>query len=165
MLIVTIVVEGRWSGSSSPLRRLHKKTDYREDRMIVVTINNIWLKSYLSFVKWVADKMRSLNTLAIALNGKYYFSEKNIKNHSCFLSDILGSLSSTLTIQTNLSLSESSIIPAISEGIVVLNDLDFGFCRITLDVTSNNFILSYLSFVINIFVNILYILYPQSIEI
>lgn len=142
--------------------------------MIVVTINNLWLKCYLNIcimqkcvftdVHLVADKMRSSNVLAIALNGVNYFLEKNIKNHSCFLSDILGSLSSTLTTQINLSLSESSIIPAISEGIVVLNDFDLGFCRIMLDVTSNNFIISFLSFVINIFVNILYIFYPQTIK-
>ncbi len=130
-----------------------------------VTINNIWLKCYLKFYKIVADGMRGSQVLAIALNKLYGVLIKNIKIYSSFLSVIVGSLFSTPTIQTNLSLSVSSIIPAISEGIVVLNDLDFGFCLIILDVTSNNFILSFLSFVVNIFVNMLYIFYPHSLKI
>lgn len=129
-----------------------------------VTINNIWLKCYLKFYKIVPAKMGGSYVLAIALNGVKSAFEKNIKNYSNFLSVIVGSLFSTPTIQTNLSSSVISIIPAISEGIVVLNDLDLGFCLIILDVTSNNFILSFLSFVINVFVNILYIFYPQSLE-
>ena len=133
--------------------------------MISVTIYYIWLKCYLNFNKIVSDGKRSYTILAVALNSFYYFLEKNIRNYSCFLSDILGSLSSTLTTHTNLFESESSIIPAISEGIVVLNDFDFGFCRIMLDVTSNNFMLSFLSFVINIFDNILYIIYPQTTKL
>ena len=148
--------------ATPPICLVTQKKTTREDRMIVVTINNIWLKCYLKFYKIVPAKMGgSNNVLAIALNGKYYFFEKNIKNQFCFLIDIFGSLSSTLTTQTNFSSSESSMIPAISEGMVVLNDFDFGFCRMILDVTSNNFILSFLSFVINIFVKILYIFYPQ----
>ena len=129
-----------------------------------VTINNIWLKCYLKFYKIVPAKMGGSYVLVIALNGVKSAFEKNIKNYSNFLSVIVGSLFSTPTIQTNLSSSVISIIPAISEGIVVLNDLDLGFCLIILDVTSNNFILSFLSFVINVFVNILYIFYPQSLE-
>lgn len=129
-----------------------------------VTINNIWLKCYLKFYKIVPAKMGGSYALAIALNGIKLIFEKNIKNYLSFCSVIVGSLFSTPTTQTNLSSSLSSIMPAISEGIVVLNDLDFGFCLIIFDVTSNNFILSFLSFVINIFVNILYIFYPQNLK-
>lgn len=133
--------------------------------MLRVTISNIWLKCYLNFYKIVADRMRGSQQLAIALNGVYLVLVKNIKIYSSFLRVIVGSLFSTPTIQTNLSLSVISMMPAISDGIVVLNDFDFGFCLIIFDVTSNNFILSFLSFVVNIFVNILYIFYPHSLEI
>lgn len=132
--------------------------------MNLVTIYNLWSKCYLNFYKIVAEKMRNFTYLAWAINHKYLFFEKNFKKNYTFLSDIFGSLSSTLTTHINLSLSLSSIIPAISEGIVVLNDFERGFCRIIFDSTSNNFIISYLSFVINIFVNILYIFYPQYIK-
>lgn len=143
--------------------RLHKKQVTGKDEMNLVTIHYLWFKSYLNFIKWVADGMRGYYGLAIALNKLYGVSSKKInkKIHSTFSSVIFGLLSSTLTTHANLSSSDSSIIPAISEGIVVLNDLDLGFCRIILEVTSNNFIISFLSFVVNIFVNKVYIFYPQ----
>lgn len=141
-----------------------QKQDTGKDEMNLVTINNIWLKCYLKFYEIVPAKMGGYNTLAIALNGVLLVLGKNLKNYCTFLSDIFGSLFSTLTTHANLSLSVNSIIPAISEGIVVLNDFERGFCRIILDSTSNNFIVSYLSFVINIFVNILYIFCPQSLK-
>ena len=137
-----------------------------------VTNSYIWLKYYLSFYlfakaniknfKIVANGMRGYNSLAIALNDFYSVSKKNINEtvYSFFMLIIM-SLSSADTSQFILSPLESSKIPAISEGIVVLKDFERGFCCITFDFTSNNFIHSFLSFVINIFVNILYIFYPQ----
>lgn len=132
--------------------------------MFVVTINNLWLKCYLKLCKIVPVEMGSLYILAVALKHRYLIFEKNIKKYYNFLRVIIGSLFSTPTSQTNLSLSVNSIMPAISEGMVVLNDFDLGFCRIIFDSTSNNFILSYLSFIINIVDNILYIFYPHSIK-
>ena len=131
-----------------------KNKTTRVDSMNSVTIYYIWLKCYLNLFNIVAAGMRGCNQLAIALNKILLFLEKNIRNYSDFLSIITGSLSLTLTSQTNFCSSESSIIPAISDGIVVLNDFERGFCRIIFDFTSNNFIHSYLSFVINIFDNI-----------
>ena len=129
--------------------------------MNLVTINNIWLKCYLNFNKIVADGMRSTNELVVALNDFYFVLEKNNKRNYSFFRVILISLLLVFTSQTSLSSSVNSRMPAISEGIVVLNDFDFGFCSMTLDFTSNNFIPPCLSFVINIFDNILYIFYPQ----
>lgn len=127
-----------------------------------VTNYYIWLKCYLNLFKLVADGMRSYNVLAIALNDFYKVSKKNIiETVYPFLMLIIMSLSSADTSHFSWSSVVNSKIPAISEGIVVLNDFERGFCCITLDFTSNNFIHSFLSFVINIFVNILYIFYPQ----
>lgn len=142
--------------------------------MISVTINNLWLKCYLNicimhnraFTNFhiVADKMRSLNIIAIALNGKYFFFEKKLnENVYSFLMLMIMLLSSALTSQVNLSSLVNSKIPAISEGIVVRNDFERGFCCITFDLTSNNFIPPFLLFFINIYDNILYIFYPQNL--
>lgn len=124
--------------------------------MIVVTITNIWLKSYLSFVKWVADGMRVLHQLAIAINGVYFILEKNIKKIHCFLATLIFiSLSSTNTCQRILSLSDKFNALTISTGIVVLNDLECEVCKFAVDSNSNNFIPPFMYFLVNIFDNIL----------
>ena len=134
--------------------------------MFVVTINNLWLKSYLSFVKWVADKMRSLNTLAIALNRfmLFFYKKINEKVYSFLETLITNSSSSAKIVQEILSFSDKFNALTTSVGIVVLKDLECDACKLAVDSTSNNFIPPFLLFLINIYVNILYICYPQIIN-
>lgn len=134
--------------------------------MISVTNNYIWLKCYLNLFKIVADGMRSLNALALAINHLCSFFKKNIKNinkkiQSFLLTLITNSSSSAKIVQRSLSFSDSSNAFTISEGIVVLKDLECDACKFAVDSTSNNFIPPFMLFFINIFVNILYICYPQ----
>ena len=136
-----------------------------------VTNKYIWLKCYLNlclFVKQylhkselVADGMRGLQSISDSVKCLLLFFVKKLLNDDsyCFLSLTVISLFSVETSHANLSLSSSSSIPTISDGMVVLNDLDFGFCNITLDFTSNNFITPFMLFLVNIFDNILYIFY------
>lgn len=133
---------------------------------ISVTKYTIWLKNYLNLSY---DKINSptqsrgdLTTLARAINNLKLilkFKKKYKKIHS-LITDITGLLFSTLTIHFNLSLFFKFIIPAISDGIVVLKDFERGFCLMILDSTSNNFMTSFLSFLVNIFVMEVYIFYP-----
>ncbi len=134
--------------------------------MFVVTITNLWLKSYLSFVKWVADKMRSLNTLAIALNRfmLFFYKKINEKVYSFLETLITNSSSSAKIVQEILSFSDKFNALTTSVGIVVLKDLECDACKLAVDSTSNNFIPPFLLFLINIYVNILYICYPQIIN-
>ena len=134
--------------------------------MFVVTITNLWLKSYLSFVKWVADKMRSLNTLAIALNRfmLFFYKKINEKVYSFLETLITNSSSSAKIVQEILSFSDKFNALTTSVGIVVLKDLECDACKLAVDSTSNNFIPPFLLFFINIYVNILYICYPQIIN-
>ena len=128
---------------------------------------NIWLKCYIILCYIVADEKRGSPYLARAIANLKLILEKNIKNkvvYSFLTSTVIFSLF-VFTSQTNLSPLFSSSIPAISAGIVVLNDLELGFCKIILDLTSNNFIFSFLSFFINILDNNLYIFYPQFIKL
>lgn len=126
-----------------------------------VTNKYIWFKCYLNLFKLVADGMRGLKSFSDSFKCLLLFFVKNLRNDDsyCFLIFTEISLLSVVTSHVNLSLSSSSSIPAISEGIVVRNDLDLGFCNITLDFTSNNFITPFMLFFINIFDNILYIFY------
>ena len=134
--------------------------------MFVVTITNLWLKSYLSFVKWVADKMRSLNTLAIALNRfmLFFYKKINEKVYSFLETLITNSSSSAKIVQEILSFSDKFNALTTSVGIVVLKYLECDACKLAVDSTSNNFIPPFLLFLINIYVNILYICYPQIIN-
>ena len=140
--------------------------------MQFVTYCNIWLKCYLKLFNYfmiVADGKRSSNVLVNTI-GNFYklIFEKNIKelkNFYSFFKVTIISLFWDWTSQDNLSVFCNSSIPTISEGMVVLNDLDRGFCCITLDLTSNNFIPPYILFFINIFDNILYIIYLYFLEI
>ena len=134
--------------------------------MFVVTITNLWLKSYLSFVKWVADKMRSLNILAIALNRfmLFFYKKINEKVYSFLETLITNSSSSAKIVQEILSFSDKFNALTTSVGIVVLKDLECDACKLAVDSTSNNFIPPFLLFLINIYVNILYICYPQIIN-
>ena len=129
-----------------------------------VTNKYIWFKCYLKLFKLVADGMRGIQSISdsfkclllVFLN----FIKKLINDDDyCFLSLTVISLLLVETSHANLSLSSSSRIPTISDGMVVLNDLDFGFCNITFDFTSNNFISPFMLFLVNIFDNILYIFY------
>lgn len=130
--------------------------------MISVTNNYIWLKCYLNLFKIVADGMRSSKVLARAIRNQYSFFKKNLnENVYSFLMLMMMLLSSAFTSQDNLSSLVNSNIPTISDGIVVRNDFERGFCCITFDLTSNNFIPPFMLFFINIFDNILYIFYPQ----
>ena len=125
-----------------------------------VTNKYIWFKCYLTLSKIVADVMRGFKLVSDSFDGLLMFFVKKLKDDDyCFLTDTNISLFSVVTSQDNLSLSDSSNIPTISDGMVVRNDLDFGFCNITFEFTSNNFISPFLLFFINIFVNILYIFY------
>ena len=126
---------------------------------------NIWLKCYIIFCYIVADGKRRLQYLARAINNLNLFLEKNIVATYSFLISTIISPSSVFTTHTILSSLCSSSIPTISAGIVVLNDFEFGFCKIIFDLTSNNFIHSLLSFFINIFDNELYIFYLYLIEL
>ena len=110
--------------------------------MFVVTITNLWLKSYLSFVKWVADKMRSLNTLAIALNRfmLFFYKKINEKVYSFLETLITNSSSSAKIVQDSLSFSDKFNALTTSVGIVVLKDLECDACKLAVDSTSNNFI-------------------------
>ena len=64
--------------------------------MISVTNNYIWLKCYLNFNVIVAGGMRSCKTLARAINHKYSFLEKKLK-------EIVYSFLSTLTTNSSSS--------------------------------------------------------------
>ena len=132
--------------------------------MNLVTINNLWLKCYLKLFKLVADVMRSSKVLAIALNGDNLFLEKIIKKYyNCFFATLIFiSLSSTNTCQRILSLSARCNALTISTGIVVRNDLECAVCKFAVDSNSNNFIPPFMYFLINIFANILYIVYPHN---
>lgn len=128
-----------------------------------VTINNIWLKCYLKFYKIVADIMRSSYALALAINYKYHFLEKKYKkiNHSFLETLMTNSSSSAKIVQQILSFSDRFNALTTSVGIVVLKDFEWDACKFAVDSTSNNFIPPFMYFLINIFVNILYICYPQ----
>ena len=124
--------------------------------MNLVTINNIWLKCYLKFYEIVPAKMGGYNTLAIALNGVLLVLGKNLKKFYCFFATLIFiSLSSTNTCQRILSLSERFNALTISTGIVVLNDLECEVCKFAVDSNSNSFIPPFMSFLVNIFDNIL----------
>lgn len=129
--------------------------------MNFVTMYYIWLKCYLNIFEIVATEMRSRTYLALALNKLRFFLIKKLMENNYFFKTTVMSFLSVVTIHVNLSSGLSSKIPTISDGIVVLNDFDLGFCNMTFDFTSNNFIHSFLSFVINIFDKILYIFYPK----
>ena len=134
---------------------------------ILVTINYLWLKCYLSFClfveanikkfKIVADGMRSFNALANAINKLYSFLEKNInENVYSFLSTLTTNSSSSASIvQSSVSFTDRSNALTISEGIVVLSDFECDACRFAVDSTSNNFIPPFMLFFINIYDNIL----------
>ena len=143
-----------------------KKQNTYEDEMISVTISYIWLKCYLNFYKIVAEGMRSSKVLARAIGNEYLFLIKKLnENVYSFFKFTIMLLSSALTSQHNRSSLVNSKIPTISEGIVVRSDFERGFCWITFDLTSNNFIPPFMLFFINIFDNILYIFYPQLIQL
>ena len=129
-----------------------------------VTNQYIWLKCYLSFYKIVADGMRSLKYLANAISTSYLFLEKNRNEnvYSFFSTLTTISSSSAKMVQQILSLTDNCSALTISEGIVVLKDLECAACKFAVDSTSNNFIPPFLLFFINIFVNILYICYPHT---
>lgn len=131
--------------------------------MISVTNNYIWLKCYLNFNVIVAGGMRSCKTLARAINHKYSFLEKKLKEIVySFLSTLTTNSSSSANIVHEiLSFSDKFNALTISEGIVVRRDFECDACKFATDSTSNNFIPPFLFFLINIFVNILYICYPQ----
>lgn len=124
--------------------------------MNFVTIYYIWLKCYLYLCRIVAAKMRSITPLAIAFDDLYSFFEKNIKNIYCFLFTVQTSLlSSTVTNQDILSLSDSSSACTISTGTVVRSDFECAVCKFTVDSNSNNFMSPFMLFLVNIFDNIL----------
>ena len=107
--------------------------------------------------------MRSSNTLARAIADKYSFLEKKLKEivYSFLSTFTTNSSSSANIVQEIISFSDRFNALTISEGIVVRKDLECDACRFAVDSTSNNFIPPFMFFLINIFVNILYICYPQ----
>lgn len=112
-----------------------------KDIMNSVTINYIWLKCYLNFYKIVADKMRSLYVLAIAINEFcVLFKKNNNENHSTF--STLISVFPLLYSTTQLTLSPISAPKNFitSLGMVVLADKLFGRATEILDSYSNTFI-------------------------
>ncbi len=132
--------------------------------MFAVTTCYLWLKCYLNFYKIVADKMRSYNILAIAINYICCFLEKNIIiiSYSFLETLITNSSSSAKIVQQILSFSDKFKALTTSVGIVVLKDFEWDACKFAVDSTSNNFIPPFMYFLINIFVNILYICYPHN---
>ena len=96
---------------------------------ILVTINNLWLKSYLSFVKWVADKMRSLNTLAMLLTLflNHSYNKKINKNYNSNFSTLTEDTFSPSSVKIHFTLSPFEIpsLSTISLGIVTLNEPDW----------------------------------------
>lgn len=109
--------------------------------MIAVTIINIWLKSYLSFFKWVADRMRCLYALAIALNDFYKGLVKKINEivdytFSTFIS-VLPLLYSTIQFTLSPISAPRNFITSL--GIVVLADKLFGRAIEIFDSYSNTF--------------------------
>ena len=134
--------------------------------MHVVTYCNIYSKCYINLFTWfciVARGKRSSNVLVSVIANYGVSVFKNIKKYvnyyKSFFTVTIKSSPWEDTSQTNVLASDIFMMFTISEGIVVLSDFDFGFCNITLDFTSNNFIPPFLSFVINIYVNISYIIY------
>lgn len=109
--------------------------------MFVVTINNLWLKSYLSFIEWVADRMRCFYVLAMAINYLYWFFKKIImKSYSTFsiLTSVFPSLYSTIQLTLSPISAPKNFITSL--GIVVLADKLFGRATEILDSYSNTFI-------------------------
>ena len=110
--------------------------------MFVVTIYYLWFKSYLNFIKWVADGMRDYYGLAIALNKLYGVSSKKInkKIHSTFstLISVLPLLYSTIQLTLSPIFASRNFITSL--GIVVLADALFGRAIEILDSYSNTFI-------------------------
>ena len=109
--------------------------------MFVVTINNLWLKSYLSFIEWVADRMRCFYVLAMAINYLYWFFKKIImKSYSTFsiLTSVFPSLYSTIQLTLSPISAPKNFITSL--GIVVRADKLFGRATEILDSYSNTFI-------------------------
>lgn len=88
----------------------------------------IWSKYYITFCHVVANGKRGSQQLARAIADCRDYLEKNIKNGYSFLMRTIICPSFIPTSQTSLSLSCTSNTLQISEGIVVRNDLDLGFC-------------------------------------
>ena len=136
--------------------------------MILVTIYDIWLKCYLNICivhkcaymnfHIVADKMRSFNTLAIALNRlcDVSFKKNNKKVYSTFsiLISVFPSLYSTIQFTLSPISAPRNFITSL--GIVVLADKLFGRAIEILDSYSNTFISP-------IFVNSYIYIYTQVI--
>jgi len=112
--------------------------------MIIVTINNLWLKCYLKFYKIVPVKMGGSYVLAIALNKLcgVIFSKKINKctYHSTFstLISVLPSVYSTIQLTLSPISAPRNFITSL--GIVVLADKLFGRATDILDSYSNTFI-------------------------
>ena len=108
--------------------------------MISVTINNIWLKCYLKFYKIVADKMRNIYRLALALDDFKKSLIKKIKKHYSSFSTFISVFPSVYsTIQLTLSPISAPKNFITSLGIVVLADKLFGRATEILDSYSNTF--------------------------
>lgn len=109
--------------------------------MFVVTINNLWLKSYLSFIKWVAEGMRCFYILAMAINYLSWFFKKIImKIYSTFsiLTSVFPSLYTTIQLTLSPISAPKNFITSL--GIVVRADKLFGRATEILDSYSNTFI-------------------------
>lgn len=125
---------------------------------------NIWLKCYIILCYIVADEKRCSKYLARAIANLKLILEKNIKNCKFYsfsffvIVMIIWSFFDEI-VQSNLSLSLRCNALTISTGTVVLKERECAVCKFTVDSNSNNFIFSFLSFVINMFVNKLYIFY------
>lgn len=96
-----------------------------------VTNYYIWLKSYLNFVKWVADIMRGSNTLALAIANFKLILRKKYKNYKINFSTLTEMISLVLSsfskIHFTLSPWDRSNSSTISFGIVHLKELDWRF--------------------------------------
>ena len=127
--------------------------------MIVVTICYVWLKSYLSFFKWVAGGMRSYYGLAIALSKLYGVSSKKInkKIYSTFstLISVFPLLYSTIQFTLSPISAPRNFITSL--GIVVLAEELFGRAIEILDSYSNTFISPiFIVSYINIYTQLIY---------
>ena len=119
--------------------------------MFRVTNYYLWFKCYLNICMpykkdmsnnyVVADKMRSLTSLARAIKKAYCVSSKKIKKIYSFLTILISVLPSLYsTIQVTLSPISAPRNFIISFGIVVLADKLFGRAMEILDSYSNTFI-------------------------
>ena len=125
------MVSGRRCCSISPTPCLHKNRLPNEDKMNLVSYNNIRLKCYLNFVLYGSTRSGRSPMLARAIDYFYRVSNRLKKYKGWFYSNFLTitdiSPSVISTFQSILSPACTSSTLTISLGNPTRRDLDFGF--------------------------------------